>query len=188
MITKSHDFLNVTFVQTDARLHTWDILEKIYGREARRYVGGSPPSFWHARTVSRNAMSYWLSWTALIWCVHANTHRRYESRWASRLQTWKRKNRWRVDRRHWCHWIGIYSLSQKIPIITHKKKKKKKNPSARKCIWRYRFKAGVWNSAHVLNQVVESPLFTSLWNRFQQWLSHIELIQMSAFSTCLFQH
>jgi hypothetical protein len=58
---------------------------------------------------------------------------------------------------------------------------KKTNRSARRCIWRYRFIAEVWN-CQILNQVVESQLSTSLWNRYHRWLSDIELIQISAFS------
>ncbi len=64
------------------------------------------------------------------------------------------------------------------------KKKKKTNRSARRCIWRYRFQAGVWNY-QLLNQVLESQLFTSLWNRYHQWLPDIELIQTSAFCNFL---
>jgi hypothetical protein len=48
-------------------------------------------------------------------------------------------------------------------------------------IWRYLFKGGVWK-CQILNQVAESQLFTSLWNRYHQWMSDIELIQMRAFS------
>jgi hypothetical protein len=62
----------------------------------------------------------------------------------------------------------------------------KKKRSARRCIWRYRFKAGVWN-CQILKQVVEPQLFTSLWNTYKHWLSDIELIQMSAFARLLFQ-
>jgi hypothetical protein len=52
------------------------------------------------------------------------------------------------------------------------------NRSARRCIWRNRSQAGVWNR----QQVVESQLSSSLWNRCQhQWLSDIELILSSAF-------
>ncbi len=61
----------------------------------------------------------------------------------------------------------------------------KTNRSARRCIWRYCFQAGVWNW-QILNQVVESQLFTSLWNRFHQQLSDLELIQISAFLSFLF--
>ncbi len=53
------------------------------------------------------------------------------------------------------------------------------NRSARRRIWRYRFLAGVWN-CHILNQVVESQLFTSLWNRFHQWLSGNEIVTQLA--------
>ncbi len=77
----------------------------------------------------------------------------------------------------WCHLIGLDSLFQKTSIITPQKT----NRSARRCVWRYCFKAGVWN-CQILNQVVESQLFTSLWNRYHQWLFDIELIQVSAFS------
>ncbi len=37
-------------------------------------------------------------------------------------------------------------------------------------------------NCQILNKVVESQLFTSLSNRYQQWLSGSDLIQMSAFS------
>jgi hypothetical protein len=57
----------------------------------------------------------------------------------------------------------------------------KTNRSDKRCIWRYSFQAWVWN-CQILNQVVESQLFTSLWNRYHQWLSDIELIQISVFS------
>jgi hypothetical protein len=63
---------------------------------------------------------------------------------------------------------------------------KKQNRSARRCIWRYSFQAAVWN-CQILNQVVESQLFTPLWNRYHQWLSDIELIQIRAFISFLFQ-
>ncbi len=39
----------------------------------------------------------------------------------------------------------------------------------------------VWK-CQILNQIVESHLFTSFWNRYHQWLSDIELIQRSALS------
>ncbi len=65
-------------------------------------------------------------------------------------------------------------------------KKKKKTRSARRCIWRYRFQAGVWN-CQILNQVVKSQLFISLWNRYNQWLSDIKLNQISAFSASYFR-
>ncbi len=58
------------------------------------------------------------------------------------------------------------------------------NRSAKRWIWRYRFSDGVWN-CQILNHVVESQLFTSLWNRYHQWLSGIELIQISAFFSFL---
>ncbi len=45
--------------------------------------------------------------------------------------------------------------------------------------------SGVWN-CQILNQVVESQLFTSSWNRFHQWLPEIKLIQTSAFFSFLF--
>ncbi len=45
-----------------------------------------------------------------------------------------------------------------------------------------------WSSLNcqILNQVVETQLFISLWNRYHQRLSDIELIQISAFSSFLF--
>ncbi len=61
----------------------------------------------------------------------------------------------------------------------------KQNRSARRCIWRYRCQPGVWN-CQILNQVVESQLFTFLWNGYPQWLSDIQLIQISAFFSFLF--
>jgi hypothetical protein len=43
-------------------------------------------------------------------------------------------------------------------------------------------KPGIWNG-EILNQVVESRLFTSaLWNRCLHWLSDVELIRKSNFS------
>ncbi len=55
----------------------------------------------------------------------------------------------------------------------------KMNGPARRCIWRYRFQAGVWYF-RILNQVVESQLFLFFWKRCHQWLSDIELIQLIA--------
>jgi hypothetical protein len=73
-----------------------------------------------------------------------------------------------VKKHCWCHLIGLESLFLKTPIITPKKT----NRSARSCIWRYRFQAGVWN-CQILNQVVDSPLFTSFeigtTNSFWHW-------------------
>ncbi len=60
--------------------------------------------------------------------------------------------------------------------LDHHHPKKKKNRSARRSIWRYRFEAGAWN-CQILNQVEESQIFTSLWNRNHQWLLDIELNQ-----------
>jgi hypothetical protein len=57
----------------------------------------------------------------------------------------------------------------------------KTNPLVRRCIWRYSFQAGVWN-CRILNQIVESQLLTTFYDIFHQWLSDIELNQMSAFS------
>ncbi len=57
----------------------------------------------------------------------------------------------------------------------------KVNRLARRRIWRYRLQAGVWN-CQILNQVVESQLFTSLWNKYHQWFSDFELIRIRAFS------
>jgi hypothetical protein len=57
----------------------------------------------------------------------------------------------------------------------------KTNRSARRCIWWYRFWDAVWN-CQILNQVVASQLFTSLRNKYHQWLSDIELNQISVFS------
>jgi hypothetical protein len=69
----------------------------------------------------------------------------------------------------------------KTPIVAPQKA----NRSARRSIWRYLFEAGVRN-CQILNQVVESQLFTSLWIRCYQCLSDIELIQ-SAFLRFLYQ-
>jgi hypothetical protein len=52
---------------------------------------------------------------------------------------------------------------------------RKTNHSSRRCIWRHRFQAGVWN-CQILNHVA-SQLFTSLWNIYHQWISDIEFIQ-----------
>jgi hypothetical protein len=68
-----------------------------------------------------------------------------------------------------------------LRFITITKNKKKNEPFARRCIWRYCSKAGVWK-CQILNQVVDSQFFTSLWNRYHQWLSDISLNQISAFS------
>ncbi len=78
--------------------------------------------------------------------------------------------------RHWCH---FNSLFQKYPIVTQTKKKKP-NRLSNRCIWIYRFQARVRNR-QILNQGVESQLFTCLCNRFHQWLSDIEIIKMSSF-------
>jgi hypothetical protein len=43
---------------------------------------------------------------------------------------------------------------------------------------------GVWNH-QILNQVLDSHLFTSLWNIYHQWLSAIKLNQMSVFISFL---
>jgi hypothetical protein len=57
----------------------------------------------------------------------------------------------------------------------------KNKPFSQDIFWRYCFSAEVWN-CQILNQVVESQLFISLWNRYHRWLSDMELIQTSAFS------
>jgi hypothetical protein len=55
-------------------------------------------------------------------------------------------------------------------------------PSTRRCLWRYRFWAGVWDCP-ILHEVVdESQLITYLWYIYHQWLPDIELNQISAFS------
>jgi hypothetical protein len=53
-------------------------------------------------------------------------------------------------------------------------------------MWRYRFQAGVWN-CQLLHEAVELHLFTSLQVRYHKWLPDIELIQMSAFLSFIFQ-
>jgi hypothetical protein len=59
------------------------------------------------------------------------------------------------------------------------------NPSARRCIWRYHLQAVVWD-CQILNQVVESQLFTSLWNGNHRRISDVKLIQViSAFQLLL---
>jgi hypothetical protein len=52
---------------------------------------------------------------------------------------------------------GDIGAFQKIPITTLA------NCSARRCNWRYISQAGVWN-CRILNHVVVSQLFPSLWN------------------------
>jgi hypothetical protein len=84
----------------------------------------------------------------------------------------------RVKGRHWCHSIDLDSIFPKTKIIPPKKT----NRSDRRCIWRYDFQVRVWN-CQILNHVVESQLFTSWWKRYQKWLSDVELIQISVFST-----
>ncbi len=64
-------------------------------------------------------------------------------------------------------------------LITQKKKNLYR--SARRCIWRYSVKAGVWINCQIINQVMEYQLFTSLWNSYHQRLSGIELIQIIVF-------
>ncbi len=55
-----------------------------------------------------------------------------------------------------------------------------------RCIWRRCFQDGVWN-CQVLNHLVQSQLFTSLWSRFYQCLPDIKLIRIRAFFGSLFQ-
>ncbi len=50
----------------------------------------------------------------------------------------------------------------------------------------YRFWAGVWN-CQILSQVVEPQRFTSLWKRYHLWLSVVELNQIWASFSFLFQ-
>jgi hypothetical protein len=70
-------------------------------------------------------------------------------------------------------WVSTLSL-KKNPVITPKKT----NRLPRRCnIWRYCFQTGAWN-CRILNQAVISQLFTSLWHRYQQWLSYIKLFQI----------
>jgi hypothetical protein len=92
-----------------------------------------------------------------------------------------RKKKLRVK---WCHYKKalIDCLFQKTPTITPQKA----NRSARRCVWRYRFLTGVWN-CQILNQVVESQLCASLWNRYHQRLPEIEPNQMNATFSFLFQ-
>ncbi len=72
-------------------------------------------------------------------------------------------------------------------VLTSSFRKPRSSPLKRRTVQRAgafedaAFGPGVWN-CQILNQVVESQLFTFLWNRYHQWLSDIELIQISAFS------
>ncbi len=98
--------------------------------------------------------------------VYASVHYRFEDR--KRLVSWDET---------------LVPLNSSWPRLSknHDHHPKKTNRSAWRCIWRYRFKGRVWN-CQILNQVVQSQLFTSFWNRFHQWLSDIELNQISVFS------
>ncbi len=62
--------------------------------------------------------------------------------------------------------LSLDFLFWKTPIISPRKI----NRSARRCIWGYCFSAVV-SKCQILNQVAESQLFTSLWNRFHQGFS-----------------
>jgi hypothetical protein len=66
------------------------------------------------------------------------------------------------------------------------KGKKKTNCSATKYIWRRSFQATV-QDCRILNQVVESLLFTCSWNKCHQWLPDTELIQINAIFSFLSQ-
>ncbi len=59
--------------------------------------------------------------------------------------------------------------------------KTRTNCTAKRCFWGYCFQAVVWNW-QILNQVLESQLFTSSWNRYQQRLSDIKLDEKSEFA------
>jgi hypothetical protein len=96
---------------------------------------------------------------------------------AIRLQMWRQRKSWRAERENCWHKLGLDSLFHETPIIAPQKT----NRSVMRCIWTCCFQAGVWNGQN-LSQVVESQLFTSLWNGYHQWLSDIELNQMSDFS------
>ncbi len=87
----------------------------------------------------------------------------------NRLYRWRQKKKlrsWEAT----SDWYRIPSFGRSRST----QQKKKTNHLARRCIWRYRFQAGVWN-LQILKQVVKSQLFISLWNRYYQGLSDIEL-------------
>jgi hypothetical protein len=71
-------------------------------------------------------------------------------------------------------WLPLSKNPDHLPI------EKETNRSAWTCIRNSCF-AAEFRNCQILNHVVESPLFTSLWNRNHQWLPDTELIQMSAF-------
>ncbi len=68
------------------------------------------------------------------------------------------------------------------PSFEEARSSPKKSRLARRYIWRYHFQVMVWD-CQIINQALESQLFTSSWGRYHQWLSSdIELVQISAFS------
>ncbi len=88
-----------------------------------------------------------------------------------------------------CRVKGDMDATRKVLTPSFRKSQsspQKTNRSARRCIWRYWFQAWVWN-CQILNKVVETQLVPPLWNRYLQWLSDNELIQISSSFKFLFQ-
>ncbi len=120
-----------------------------------------PKTVSQSNNVLKNTNHFHLLLSSLVcaWIIYVKTGKTLES-WEVTLMS--------LDR----SWLPLSENLDHHPP-------KKTNRSARS-IWRYRFSAGVWN-CQILNQVVESQLFTYLWNRYHQWLSDIELIQLRVF-------
>jgi hypothetical protein len=120
-----------------------------------------PKTVSRSNNVLKNTNNFHLLLSSLVcaWIIYVKTGKTLES-WEVTLMS--------LDR----SWLPLSENLDHHPP-------KKTNRSARS-IWRYRFSAGVWN-CQILNQVVESQLFTYLWNRYHQWLSDIELIQLRGF-------
>ncbi len=78
--------------------------------------------------------------------------------------------------------MGLDFLCQKTRIITPNKQTVQPGDAIEDTA----FKPGVWN-CQIINQVVESQLFTFLSNRYHQWLSDIELTQIRACSASYFR-
>ncbi len=98
------------------------------------------------------------------------------------------------DRNKFGDWRGdIGAIRQVLTCSSTKsrsstpKKKKKNEPFSLEMHLKIHLISWVGN-CKILNQVVESQLFTSLWNRYHWGVSDIDLIQISTFFSFLFHY
>jgi hypothetical protein len=89
----------------------------------------------------------------------------------------RQKKYWRVPRQHWCHSLGLDSFFQKTLIYYQKK-----TPFSQEMHLKIPLLSQSLKFSN-LEPGLESQPFTCLWNKYHQWLSDVQLIQMIGFSS-----